>query len=96
VNLKKLHDVDMFQVIHVAPELKMCHWKGPGKSSSKALFLLNHGQKCASSVSMEALGWVLCIIFFHSLPCFIGACDYFHHQTGSACEIRTDVPRKKN
>lgn len=73
----------------------MCRWQGPGKSSSEALFLLNHGQKCSSSASMEALGWVLSIIFFHLLPYFISVCDYFHYQTGSACEIRTDVPREK-
>lgn len=73
----------------------MCPWKWPEKSSSKALFLFNHGWKFSSSVSMEVWGWCFYNILFHLLPCFISACNYFHYWTNSSCEICTSIPRKK-
>lgn len=73
----------------------MYPWKWPEKSSSKALFLFNHGWKFSSSVSMEAWGWCFYNILFHLLPCFISACNYFHYWTNSSCEICTSIPRKK-
>lgn len=59
LNFKNLHDIDLFWAMHMVQSWKTCHWNQPEKSSSKARLLFNHRWKLSSSVSMEAVGWVL-------------------------------------
>ena len=60
-------------------ELTIWPWDRPRKSSSKALFLFSHGWKSHLLGPWKHQGECFYIIFFHLLPCFISASNYFHY-----------------